>query len=120
MGRVATYCAIRSGRAAPIPDTPPPGSENLSEATNCVSPKRVSGLGVLFVAKVTLHLIEQLRAEGGELWGTSSKLYRRIDELLRELADPHLEDIPTRLPFRVEMWDRSDIMAILVIREHHT
>ena len=56
----------------------------------------------------TLDLIEQLRAECGELWGTSSKLHRRIDELLRELANPHLEDIPTRLPFRVEMWDRSD------------
>jgi hypothetical protein len=28
--------------------------------------------------------------------------------LLRELADPNLPDIPTRLPFRVEMWDRHD------------
>jgi hypothetical protein len=57
---------------------------------------------------VTLHITEQLHAECGELWGTSSKLYRRIDELLREFADPHLEDIPTRLPFCVEMWDRSN------------
>ena len=35
---VASYCAIRSGRAAPIPDTPPPGLKNLNEATNCVPP----------------------------------------------------------------------------------
>lgn len=39
---------------------------------------------------------------------TSILLYFRIDELLRELANPNLHDIPTRLPFRVEMWDRSD------------
>jgi hypothetical protein len=56
----------------------------------------------------TLGLIEQLRSECGALWGNSSELYRRIDRLLRELADPNLHDIPTRLPFRVEMWDRSD------------
>jgi hypothetical protein len=56
----------------------------------------------------TLGLIEQLRAECSELWGTSSKLYHRVDELLRELANPNLHDIPTRLPFRVEMWDRSE------------
>ena len=42
------------------------------------------------------------------LWGTSSEFYFRIDELLRELADPNLHDIPTRLPFRVELWDRHD------------
>lgn len=40
--------------------------------------------------------------------GTSSRLYHRVDELLRELANPNLHDIPTRLPFRVEMWDRSN------------
>lgn len=56
----------------------------------------------------TLSLIEQLRAECHQLWGTSSKLYHRVDELLRELANPNLHDIPTRLPFRVEMWDRAD------------
>jgi hypothetical protein len=56
----------------------------------------------------TLGLIEQLRAECGELWGTSSRLYHRVDELLRELANPNLHEIPTRLPFRVEMWDRLD------------
>ena len=27
---------------------------------------------------------------------------------LRELANPNLHDIPTNLPFRVEMWDRHD------------
>jgi hypothetical protein len=37
-----------------------------------------------------------------ELWGTSSKLYHRVDKLLRELANPNLHDIPTNLPFRVE------------------
>jgi hypothetical protein len=56
----------------------------------------------------TLGLLEQLREECKHLWGTSSNLYFRIDELLRELANPNLHDIPMRLPFRVEMWDRSD------------
>ncbi len=32
----------------------------------------------------------------------------RVDEMLRELANPNLHDIPTNLPFRVEMWDRHD------------
>jgi hypothetical protein len=56
----------------------------------------------------TLGLIEELRAECSELWGTSSTLYHRVDELLRELANPNLHDIPMRLPFRVELWDRSN------------
>lgn len=56
----------------------------------------------------TLGLIEELRAECKRMWGTSSELYFRIDELLRELANPNLHDIPTRLPFRVEMWDQFD------------
>jgi len=43
-----------------------------------------------------------------QLWGTSSEFYFRIDELLRELANPNLHDIPMRLPFRVELWDRHD------------
>jgi hypothetical protein len=37
-----------------------------------------------------------------------SEAYFRVDKLLRELADPNLRDIPTYLPFRVEMWDRHD------------
>jgi hypothetical protein len=53
----------------------------------------------------TLGLLEQLRAEGKSLWGTSSEAYSRIEALLRELANPNLHDIPTNLPFRVEMWD---------------
>src|SRR5271170_7528644 len=50
----------------------------------------------------TLGLLERLRAECKTLWGTSSELYFRVDELLRELANPNLHDIPTNLPFRVE------------------
>jgi hypothetical protein len=60
-----------------------------------------SGDGQLY----TLGLIEQLRAECGQLWGTSSRLYRRVDELLRELANPNLHDI-ANMNFRVELWDR--------------
>jgi hypothetical protein len=56
----------------------------------------------------TLGLIEELRAECKRMWGSSSELYFRIDELLRELANPNLHDIPTRLPFRVELWDRNE------------
>ena len=56
----------------------------------------------------TLGLLERLRAEFKDLWGTSSKLHFRHEVLPRELADPHLRDIPTDLPSRVEMWDRHD------------
>ncbi len=56
----------------------------------------------------TLGLLEQLREECQQLWGTSSEFYFRIDALLRELANPNLHDIPVRLPFRVELWDRHD------------
>jgi hypothetical protein len=56
----------------------------------------------------TLGLLERLRAECKTLWGTSSEFYFRVDELLRELANPNLHDISTNLPFRVEMWDRHD------------
>lgn len=56
----------------------------------------------------TLTLLEQLRAESAELSGTSSRLTERVEALLRQLADPRLPDIPTNLPFRVEMWDRTD------------
>jgi hypothetical protein len=53
----------------------------------------------------TLGLLEQLRAESGELWGTSSKLYFRVDALLRELANPNLHDI-ANMSYRIELWDR--------------
>jgi len=56
----------------------------------------------------TLGLLEQLREECKHLWGASSELYFRVDKLLRELANPNLHDIPMRLPFRVELWDRND------------
>jgi hypothetical protein len=55
----------------------------------------------------TLGLLEQLRTECKQLWGTSSEFYFRVDELLRQLANPNLHDIHTRLPFRVELWDQS-------------
>lgn len=55
----------------------------------------------------TVSLLEELRATTGRLWSTSSSLHHRVDELLHELADPKLHDIPLRLPFRVELWDRS-------------
>jgi hypothetical protein len=54
----------------------------------------------------TLGLLEQLRNECKDLWGGSSKLYFRIDKLLDQFANPNLHDIPTNLPFRVELWDR--------------
>jgi len=56
----------------------------------------------------TLGLLEQLRTESKSLWGASSEAYFRVDELLRELANPNLHDIPTNLPFRVELWDCHD------------
>ena len=37
-----------------------------------------------------------------------ARSYFRVDELLRQLANPNLHDIPRNLPFRVEMGDQSD------------
>jgi hypothetical protein len=54
----------------------------------------------------TLGLIEELRAECKRMWGTSSALYFRIDELLRELANPNLHEIFPASAFQVELWDR--------------
>jgi hypothetical protein len=56
----------------------------------------------------TFGLLEELRNECGQLWGSSSKFYFRVDGLLRQLSNPNLCDIPTNLPFRVELWDRHD------------
>ena len=56
----------------------------------------------------TLGLLEQLRGECERLWGSSSEFYFRVDKLLREIANPNLHDIPTQLPFRVEMWNPHD------------
>lgn len=54
----------------------------------------------------TLGLIEELRAECKRMWGTSSDLYFRIDELLRQLANPNLHGVFPVSAFRVELWDR--------------
>src|ERR1700684_3459021 len=53
----------------------------------------------------TLGLLERLRAESGAQQGAYSNLYRRVDNLLRELANPNLHDI-ANMSFRVELWDR--------------
>jgi hypothetical protein len=37
------------------------------------------------------------------LWSTSSEVYRRVDKLLRELANPNLHDI-ANMNHRVELW----------------
>src|SRR5579859_7663496 len=56
----------------------------------------------------TLSVLEQLREASKSLWGASSQAYFRVDELLRQLANPNLHDVPRNLPFRVEMWDGTD------------
>ena len=53
----------------------------------------------------TLSVLEQLREASKGLWGASSEAYFRVDELLRQLANPNF---PRNLLFRVEMWDQSD------------
>jgi hypothetical protein len=53
-------------------------------------------------------MLEQLRDASKSLWGASSVAYLRVDEMLRQLANPNLHDIPRNLPFRVELWDQSD------------
>ena len=45
----------------------------------------------------TLSVLEQLREASKCLWGASSEAYFRVDELLRELANSNLHDIPRNL-----------------------
>lgn len=54
----------------------------------------------------TLGLIEELLSECERMWSTSSELYFRIDELLRELANPNLHEIFSTGAFQVEPWDQ--------------
>ena len=53
----------------------------------------------------TLSVLEELREASKGLWCARSEAYFRVDELLRQLANPDLQDTPRNLPFRVEMWD---------------
>ena len=50
----------------------------------------------------TPTVLEQLREASKGLWGASSEAYFRAEELLRQLANPNLHDIPRNLPSRVE------------------
>ena len=47
----------------------------------------------------TLSVLEQLREASKGLWGASWEAYFRVDELLRQLANPNLHDIPRNSPF---------------------
>jgi len=64
----------------------------------------------------TLGLLEQLREECKALWGTSSTLYFGIDELLRELANPKLHDIPTCLRYSVQVRGNAESIEEVVAR----
>jgi hypothetical protein len=74
-----------------------------------MTPRTTEGEGQLH----TLGLLEELRGECKSLWSASSEAYFRIDRLLRRLADPNLPDIPSNLPFRVEMWEREHIRWVV-------
>ena len=47
----------------------------------------------------TLSVLEQLREASKGLWGASSQAYFRVDELLRQLANPNLPTFPATSPF---------------------
>jgi hypothetical protein len=40
------------------------------------------------------------------IWGTSSELYFKIEQLLRELSNPNLHGIFPVSAFQIELWDR--------------
>ena len=46
----------------------------------------------------TLSVLEQLRDASKSLWGASSEAYFRVDELLRQLANPNLPRHPAQPP----------------------
>jgi hypothetical protein len=78
-------------------------AENLTKRPECSQFVLITRQSPLH----TLSLLEELRAITSTAWSTTSKLYQRVDALLRQVADPSLPDIPLRLPFRFELWDRS-------------
>jgi hypothetical protein len=53
-----------------------------------------------------MDVMPYVRSECKRKWGTSSQLYFRIDELLRELANPNLHAIFSTSEFQVELWDQ--------------
>ena len=55
---------------------------------------------------VTLELLEQLRKDCAALWHNSHELYSRIDDALRQLANPNLHSINLTTAYQIEMWDR--------------
>ena len=59
----------------------------------------------------TLGLLEQLCAESSQLWGNSSKVYFRMDKLLREPANPNLHDIPGNFPNRVSCGISTEVIC---------
>ena len=52
----------------------------------------------------TLTLLERLRAQCCALQSDLLDAYSRIDDLIRQINNPNLHDIPMQMPFRVEMW----------------
>src|ERR1700733_15892936 len=53
----------------------------------------------------TLGILERLRQKTSVIQDTYSDLYRVVDGLLWELANPNLHDI-ANMSFRVELWDQ--------------
>ena len=54
----------------------------------------------------TLGLVERLREDLRAFGAVRNDLYFRIDDALRELANPNLHDVNLVTAFRVELWDR--------------
>jgi hypothetical protein len=54
----------------------------------------------------TLGLLEKLRGDLRSLGSANSELYRRVDNALRELANPNLHDVNLATAFKIELWDR--------------
>jgi hypothetical protein len=68
----------------------------------------------------TITLLERLRNDARTLWDSTYGFYWKVDELLRQVANPNLHDIPLNLQFRVEMWDRlNQHIRFVVRREQH-
>jgi hypothetical protein len=54
----------------------------------------------------SLGLIEKLRDDLRAFDGAKGELYYRLEEVLRELANPNLHDVNLVTAFKIELWDR--------------
>jgi hypothetical protein len=56
----------------------------------------------------TLGLLEQLHGKSSALWHAASDFHFRVDDMMRQLADPNLHEIHN-MCYRIDLWDKHAV-----------